>query len=81
MMTDYTPIDCGLHSQYELAILQHRKLRLSWCDADGTGHIETVTPTDLLTRNREEFMVVTGEHGVEHEIRLDRIKGYPVDGD
>ena len=80
-MTDYTPIDCDLHSQYELAVLQHRKLRLSWCDADGTLHIESVTPTDLLTRNREEFMIVSTEHGVELEIRLDRIKGFPGNND
>jgi Rho-binding antiterminator len=80
-MTDYTPIECGLHSQYELAILRRRKLRLSWCDAEGTGHIEAVIPTGLLTRNREEFMIVTTGHGVEREIWLDRIKDFPEKDD
>jgi Rho-binding antiterminator len=80
-MTDYTPIDYGLHSEYELAILQYRKLKLSWSDADGTGHIESVTPVNLLTRHHEEFMIVCTEHGVEHEIRLDHIKGFPGNND
>ena len=76
-MTDYRPIDCGLHSQYELAILQRRELKLRWCDVEGSIHIESVTPVDLLTRNHEEFMVVSDKHGMEHEIRLDRIKCLP----
>jgi hypothetical protein len=44
---------------------------------EGSIHIESVTPVDLLTRNHEEFMVVSDKHGMEHEIRLDRIKCLP----
>ncbi len=28
-MTDYTPIDCSLHSEYELAIIQGKHLRIT----------------------------------------------------
>jgi len=72
-MTDYTPVDCGLHSEYELAIMHRDKLKLTWRDADGETCIDTITPTDLRTRNSEEFLVVSGADGMEFEIRLDRI--------
>ncbi len=73
MMTDYKPIDCGLYSEYEVAILHHHRLRLSWRDRSETVHIEVVTPNDLRTRKGEEFLVVTGQDGRQQEIRLDRI--------
>ena len=73
MMTDYTPVDCGLHSEYELAIMQHVRVKLGWRDATGAVHIETVIPVDLRTRNSEEFLVVSGADGAKLEIRLDRI--------
>ena len=72
-MSDYTPIDCGQHSEYELAIMQRHKLRLSWQDSDGQTHLETVTPTDLLVREHEEFLVVRTQSGGIRELRLDRV--------
>ncbi|HAJ92405.1 MAG TPA: transcriptional antiterminator, Rof [Gammaproteobacteria bacterium] len=72
-MTDYIPVDCGLHSEYELAIMHQDKLELGWRDADGKVHIEMVFPLDLRTRNSEEFMVIAGADGTELEIRLDHI--------
>ena len=74
MPTDYKPVDCGLHSEYELLIMQHRNCTLAWKDATGSAHIRLVTPTDLYTRNSEEFMVASDSAGVTHEIRLDRIR-------
>ena len=53
-MTDYVPIDCGLHSEYELAIIQKRKLQIAWRDPDGTSHLEIITPLDLVTAAGEE---------------------------
>jgi Rho-binding antiterminator len=66
---NYTPIACALYSEYELAILHRRRLRLHWRDAAGMDHIEFVRPIDLRTREGEEFMVL--EDG--RELRLDRI--------
>jgi Rho-binding antiterminator len=72
--TNYKPVDCGLHSEYELLIMQRRSCRLGWHDIEGTRHTRVVTPTDLYTRNSEEFMRVTDAGGVSLEIRLDRIR-------
>ena len=75
-MTDYTPVDCGLHSNYELAIMQHQPVRLSWQDNEASVHTETVLPTDLVTRNGEEFMRITRTGGDSLEIRLDHIRRF-----
>ncbi len=77
-MSDYIPIDCGQHSEYELAIMQHHKLRLSWQDSGGQTHLETVTPTDLLARRHEEFLVVLTQTHEIRELRLDRIRSAVV---
>lgn len=77
-MTDYVPIDCALHSDYELAIMRRRQLRLTWHDDDGITHIKTVTPTDLRTQNHEEFMDVTDTQGNDYSIRLDRIQKHEI---
>jgi len=76
MMTDYTPVDCGLHSEYELAIMHHDRLKLGWRDAAGTIHLETVIPVDLRTRCNEEFLMVSAPDGTQLEIRLDRISHF-----
>ena len=75
-MTDYTPVDCGLHSSYELAIMQHQLVRLSWLDNEASMHTETVLPTDLVTRNGEDFMRITRAGGDSLEIRLDHIRRF-----
>ena len=77
-MSDYIPIDCALHSEYELAIMHHHKLRLSWEDIDGQTHVETVTPTDLLARQRQEFLVLRNQNQQTFELRLDRIRSAAV---
>lgn len=78
--TDYQPVHCGLHSEYELLVLQRRSCRLDWSDAAGTMRSLIVTPTDLYTRNSAEFMSVTDRLGEVHEIRLDRIRRCEPDG-
>lgn len=74
MMSDYKPIDCGIYSEYELAIMHRQRLRLSWREPDDSLHVETILPTDLRTREGEEFLIVTGQDGTTREIRLDRIR-------
>jgi transcriptional antiterminator Rof (Rho-off) len=73
-MTDYTPVDCGLHSKYELVIMHRQTLRLTWRDTDGEQQTKTVIPADLRTRGHEEFLMVTGNDGIEQAVRLDRIE-------
>lgn len=71
-MTDYTPIDCDLYSQFELAIMHRTPVRLSWRDGE-QAHVETLLPRDLLTRDHEEFLLAEAGDGRRLEIRLDRI--------
>mgnify|MGYP002713350017 CR=1 FL=1 len=73
-MTDYTPIDCGRHSEFELAIMQRRHLHLCWLDEQGQSHEATLLPTDLCTRNHEEFLLARDADEQPLEIRLDRIQ-------
>jgi Rho-binding antiterminator len=76
-MTDYRPVDCALHSAYELAILQRRRIRLDWLDGTAERRSETVLPVDLVTRRGEEFLVVRQADGCRADIRLDRILAFP----
>jgi Rho-binding antiterminator len=73
--TDYTPIDCGLYSEFELAIMHRSRLQVSWRDTQGSAHLEVLMPVDLSTRHGEEFLVAVDSLGAEQEIRLDRILG------
>jgi Rho-binding antiterminator len=73
--TDYTPIDCALYSEFELAIMHRTRLQVSWRDTHGSPHLEVLIPVDLRTRQGEEFLVAVDALGGEREIRLDRILG------
>ncbi len=73
-MTDYVPIDCGLHSQYELAIMHRQRLRISWRDAQGGTHVELLEPRDLLTRAGAEYLLADTPDGRRLELRLDHIQ-------
>ena len=73
-MSDYTPIDCALYSQYELAILHHRRLRVSWRDPVGETHIAMLIPRDLQTRDGAEYMIAEDQDGQALELRLDWIQ-------
>ncbi|HSG12105.1 MAG TPA: hypothetical protein VLB10_10205 [Gammaproteobacteria bacterium] len=72
-MTDYAPVDCGLHSQYEPAIMHRQRLRLSRTTDTLPVMACTVIAEDIFTRDGQEFLQVRDEKGREHTIRLDRI--------
>lgn len=71
--SDYQPIDCGLHSRYEVAILHRAKLRVHWRDEQGTDHVERLLPQDLETRAGAEYLLARDEQHEPRRIRLDRI--------
>ena len=81
-MTDdfdpYTPISCGLHSEYELAVIRRINLRLGWRDAFGQQHIGNVQPLDLYARKQVEYLMARAHDGQQHEIRLDKINSSNV---
>lgn len=74
MMTKlYKPIACASHDQYEIAIMQKKQLHIKWLDDNGEPHSEAVLPTDILVKNKEEFLVATGKNNKPLVIRLDNI--------
>ena len=72
-MTDYRPIDCALHSEYELAVMHNRRLKITWRQTDGQLRVEVLMPRDLRTRNHEEFLIAERSNGQRLELRLDAI--------
>jgi Rho-binding antiterminator len=69
----YQPISCELHSQYELAIMHKNKLYLSWLK-DGEVVTETnVTPVDVQTKNKAEFLIAKTASQNGLCLRLDHI--------
>ena len=72
-MTDYTPVDCALHSEYQLAIMRRQTLRLTRHDIEDELRPTTVLPEDLRTRYHEEFLVIRREGRKGEEIWLHHI--------
>jgi len=70
----YTPIDCGVYSEYELAIMHQRRMRLHWQDEEGTDHVESVMPKDLKTEEKREYLLAEQQDGTTLKVRLDHIK-------
>jgi len=70
---DYIPIECSLHSEYELAIMHKTKLMLTWKNDDHQEQSESILPVDLIVSNKQEYLkIVTADHQT-HKIRLDKI--------
>lgn len=69
----YRPIDCGVYSRYEVAIMHGEWLQVSWHDSDGLDHLERLQPYDLQTADGAEYMLARNALGTEHRIRLDQI--------
>ena len=68
----YRPVDCGLHSRFELAVMRGRALTLGWRQPDGSLRREPILPLDLVTRDGAEYLLM--EAGGERlQLRLDRI--------
>jgi Rho-binding antiterminator len=70
---DYRPIACDLYSEYELAILQRRRLRLTWA-ADNIIYTQVVRPLDLKTENKQEVLLCQTETSEPLRIRLDHVR-------
>lgn len=69
----YYPIECGLHSEYELAIMHKVKVILSWGEPDQPIQMKTVEPIDLVVRGKQEFLKARTSNNNMIEIRLDKI--------
>lgn len=70
---NYIPIECGLHSEYELAIMHKTLCTLYWIDACNVKNNALVIAVDLFNRDKQEFLRVKTTDNIIHEIRLDKI--------
>lgn len=69
----YQPVSCDLHSQYELAIMHKNKLQLSWL-SEGQLVTETnITPLDVQSKNKAEYLIAETADNKILCIRLDHI--------
>lgn len=73
-MSNYEPIACGAHEQYQFAVLKRVWLDLEWIDEAGEKRSRRLLPRDVRTRNRAEYLVAEDRDGVCFEIRLDWIR-------
>lgn len=69
----YQPISCDLHSQYELAIMHKNKLQLSWMKDAELVTETNISPIDVQTKNKAEYLVAKTEDNKNICIRLDHI--------
>lgn len=69
----YQPISCDLHSQYELAIMHKSKLCLTWLKDGGNVTETNITPVDVLTKNKAEFLIAKTSEQDNLVLRLDHI--------
>jgi len=67
----YTPIDCAIYDNYEIAIMQKKKLKLKWLSDDGQVFNEKLKPIKLEIKNKAEYLILDSE--IISEIRLDKI--------
>jgi len=74
-MTDYKPIECGLHSEYELLIMRAQRVNIEFQGANELKQVHTGTPTDMISKNNAEFLEISSA-GRKELIRLDKIIDY-----
>ncbi len=70
---DYTPIPCGLYSEYEVAILHRTPLLITWRDGQGVTHHTQLIAKDLETLKGCEYLIAEDREGKTLELRLDQI--------
>ncbi|MCW8901779.1 MAG: hypothetical protein OQK75_03200 [Gammaproteobacteria bacterium] len=70
----YIPISCDLHSQYELAIMHKNMLELSWLSDDELITETNISPIDVQTKDKAEYLIAVTRDNKNLCIRLDHIK-------
>jgi len=77
----YQPILCSRYDQFELAIMRGQPVELVWEDEAGQHQSQRMLPVDLVTRDGEEFLVITSVSPGEdaNQVRLDRILSMKIE--
>jgi Rho-binding antiterminator len=69
----YIPVECGVHSEYELAIMHKTMLKLVWNDQHGNQRQASLIPVDIRTMDKKEYLIARTPEGDSEQIRLDKI--------
>jgi Rho-binding antiterminator len=70
---EYVPISCMAHERLEFAVLRRQRLRLRLRGEGGEERQLIVLPTDVVTRDRAEWLSYRTEEGERGVVRLDGI--------
>jgi transcriptional antiterminator Rof (Rho-off) len=80
-MSDYTPIDCGIHDHLELTAMRRVPVTVQFVDARGDrGTVSGVRLETIRVTDGAEYGVFVSEAGGRTEIRLDRIATVHIPG-
>lgn len=79
-MTDYRPISCDLHSQYELLAMRRARVLLDADAPEGAVRGLSCRVVDVYTRDGAEYLQVVTDAGERRVYRLDRIVGLLPEG-
>jgi len=69
----YRPVSCVSYDVFEIAILHHSRLHLTWTE-NNILHDQVIMPLNLETLNGEEFLITRTSTDDVLRIRLDRIR-------
>lgn len=70
MTSDYRPIDCDRHSEYELLAMRREAVEIIAAGESGPVRGRVV---DVVTRDGAEYLVVQEGEGGSRWLRLDRL--------
>jgi Rho-binding antiterminator len=73
-MSDYRPIPCDRHSEYELAIMRAEWLLIDGRSNRGGEQKLRCLPVDMVARSGAEYLLVRTDAGDSLEFRLDLIE-------
>ena len=80
-MSDYTPIDCGIHDHLELTAMRRVPVAVAFVDPDGAPQaLADVRLADIRIAGAAEYGVFAADDGTTTEIRLDRIASLTTPG-
>ncbi len=75
----YSPVSCEVHSGYELAIIRKQVLSITWQDEQNKTHQQQLSPYDVITEQKTEYLLAKDSNGKNKKIRLDKIiEAHPV---
>ena len=69
----YQPVSCELHSQFELAIMHKNKLQIIYKAENNSTITDIITPLDVQTKNKAEYLIALSPANKNLTIRLDVI--------